>query len=233
MTRLSVLVVVRWTLGIAIGVAIVGLPVLYYRMTYEHSRRLRVVAEGKLYRSGLMTARGLDEAIETYKIRTVICLMEESPDPKLREAYFDRRQVRESEVCERHRVRLLHFPLDLISRNAGPAQRPEAIDRFLQIMDDPTNHPVLIHCKAGLHRTGILAAVYRMEYDGWSPPQAWYELRDNGFGETNCYGANDYVVQYIVKYRPGLRKDRATGRIVPVASPAHAAACPREGILEQ
>jgi protein-tyrosine phosphatase len=59
---------------------------------------------------------------------------------------------------------------------------------------------VLIHCKAGLHRTGILVAVYRMEYEGWSPADAFREAREHGFG--NWTSANEYVTQYILDYRP-------------------------------
>ena len=37
-------------------------------------------------------------------------------------------------------------------------------------MDDPDSYPVLIHCNAGLNRTGVMVAVYRMEYQGWDVP---------------------------------------------------------------
>jgi tyrosine-protein phosphatase SIW14 len=72
-------------------------------------------------------------------------------------------------------------------------------------MDDPTNYPVLIHCRAGLHRTGVLAAVYRMEYDGIGSEEAIQELKAHGFGEWPCTSANDYIKQYILTYRRGLR----------------------------
>jgi hypothetical protein len=86
-----------------------------------------------------------------------------------------------------------------------PQQRPRAIDRFLALMDDRDNYPVLIHCRAGLHRTGVMTAVYRMEYDGWSPQQAIRELKANGFGEWPCTPANDYITQYILTYQRGVR----------------------------
>jgi protein tyrosine/serine phosphatase len=76
------------------------------------------------------------------------------------------------------------------------------IDQFLALMDDPSNHPVLLHCKAGLHRTGVLTAVYRMEYDGWDSAAALAELKANGFGDINATAANDYIQQYILNYRP-------------------------------
>ena len=72
-------------------------------------------------------------------------------------------------------------------------------------MDDPARYPALIHCKAGLHRTGVLSAVYRMEYQRWDWLEAWHELRSHGFGEFVSDSSNDYILQYLLAYRPGLR----------------------------
>jgi hypothetical protein len=72
-------------------------------------------------------------------------------------------------------------------------------------MDDPANYPVLLHCRAGLHRTGVMVEVYRQEYEGCSPREAIGDLKENGFGEWPCSAANDYIAQYILNYRPGLR----------------------------
>jgi protein-tyrosine phosphatase len=79
-------------------------------------------------------------------------------------------------------------------------------------MDDPDIYPVLIHCRAGLHRTGVLTAVYRMEYQGWDMPAALREVKRNGFGETTCTTANPYVDQYVLRYQPGLRRVSFQGR---------------------
>jgi N-alpha-acetyl-L-2,4-diaminobutyrate deacetylase len=68
---------------------------------------------------------------------------------------------------------------------------------------------VLIHCKAGLHRTGCMLAIYRMEYEGWTKRQAVQEMKDNGFGESACTSDNDYVMQYVLSYKPGVRQAAA------------------------
>jgi protein tyrosine/serine phosphatase len=99
------------------------------------------------------------------------------------------------------------MPPDLLVSCDDHKARPAAIDRFLALIDDKSNHPVLIHCRAGLHRTGVMTAVYRMEYDGWSPRQAIEELKAQGFGEWPCTAANEYIAQYILSYRRGVRAD--------------------------
>ena len=48
-----------------------------------------------------------------------------------------------------------------------PAMTQENIDKFLEIMDDPKNHPVLVHCEHGIGRTGLIVSIFRMEYDHW------------------------------------------------------------------
>lgn len=196
----------RWFLGLTIGLSLVVLPYVYYRWNYETSRRLRTVVEGKFYRCGCLTAEGFKRAIQQYGIRTVINLMEEAPDPELRNSYFGSGTIRESDLCRELRVKFIFLEVETIERSRIREDRPATIDRFLALLDDPSSYPVLLHCKAGLHRTGVLAAVYRMEYQGWSREQAWWELRENGFGDHNCYSDNDYVQQYIMAYRPGIRR---------------------------
>jgi hypothetical protein len=45
-----------------------------------------------------------------------------------------------------------------------------------------------------------------MEHDGWGPREAIAELKENGFGEWACGAANDYITQYILTYRRGVRQ---------------------------
>jgi protein tyrosine/serine phosphatase len=202
---MTVPVLVRWLLGILLVVLIVGLPVFRLRWVYVETKRLRVVTPEKFYRSGRMTATALDNTLKEHHIRTVINLMDEEPEPELNRTFFGGGHEMERAICERNGARFVYLLVDTISRNSGPDQRPEAIDRYFQILDNPANYPVLIHCKAGLHRTGILSALYRMEYEGWTAAQAWQELRDNGFGE-NCYADNDYIFQYLFRFHQGVRK---------------------------
>jgi protein tyrosine/serine phosphatase len=92
-------------------------------------------------------------------------------------------------------------------------------------MDDSNNYPLLVHCRAGLHRTGVITAVYRMEYEGWSPTAALRELKAHGFGEFASSSANMYIQQYVLSYqpRPPERNPQAVQGIQPTRQdlPAH------------
>jgi protein-tyrosine phosphatase len=204
----------RWSAGLGIAVLLTVVPFVYYRYEYSYSKRLREVVPQRVYRSGQMTAPGFADAVEKLKIQTIINLQDEYPDPDIALGYFTKGTVKESELCRRLEVVYLYLPPDLIARRLVGVHRPRAIDRFLEIMDDPHNYPVLIHCKAGLHRTGIMTAVYRMEYQGWSPHQAIEEMKQHGFAEWPCTAANDYITQYLLTYQPGIRNHTIAGRPV-------------------
>lgn len=195
----------RWALGLGLTLFVIAAPIVYYRWDYTQEKRLRVVEAGKFYRSGQMTADGFRRAIATLGIRTIINAQDEYPDPDIRLSFFTQHAVKERELCRELGVHYVHLAPDLIPRRRMAWSRPEAIEKYLAILDDPANYPVLIHCKAGLHRTGVLTAVYRMEYQGWTHEQAIADLKDNGFDDWDCTAANDYINQYILTYQPGVR----------------------------
>jgi hypothetical protein len=185
---------------VAVLLAFTAGTYLYYRSEWEHSKRLRIVSEGKLYRSGQLTAEGFEAAVERLGLRTIINVQDDFPDPMIRRAAGG--SVRESLLCERLGIRYISLSPDLQPRTTPGGARPAVIDEFLRIMDDPDTYPALIHCKAGLHRTGVLCALWRMEYQGWSAGRAFLELREHGFGDRACTESNDYVRQYVLEYRP-------------------------------
>ncbi len=203
---------INLVLSLALFLLMSVAPYVYYRYHYTHAKRLRPIVEGLVYRSGCLTADGLREAILKHKIKTVINLQEEAPDPELPASYFGGSRTKESDVCYSLGARLEFVFVELVPLERAGKERPATIDRFLAIMDDPANYPVLIHCKAGLHRTGILSAVYRMEYQHWDRLEAWHELRAHGFGEFVSDASNDYITQYILSYHPGVRSQESAVR---------------------
>jgi len=192
---------IRWAV-VASLVGILGVaPVVYFRYVYDTHKRLRVVHPGRVYRSGQMTADGFADAVQRLHIRTIINVQDDAPDPDIDLGFWSSHTIRESELCRQLGVRYVPISPRLISRRQIPEQHPKAIDEVLAVLDEEASYPVLIHCHAGLHRTGVLTAVYRMEYEGWSPDEAYREMKGQGFGPWVCTSANDYVNQFVLSYQ--------------------------------
>ncbi|MFO0865721.1 MAG: tyrosine-protein phosphatase [Gemmataceae bacterium] len=203
--------------GIAIGLFILVVPFLYYRHSYSTYKRFHVVdADKGVYRSGCLTAAGFEEMIQRYGIKTVLNLQDEAKDPELPETYaaswFPGKREKESEICKRNGAEMIylfagHLKLEeQIRSRSGETVRPIEIEQLLEIFDNPKRYPILVHCKAGLHRTGVTVALYRQEMNGWSKELALQELKANGFGELGSTSANQYILDYILNYRPGIRR---------------------------
>lgn len=47
--------------------------------------------------------------------------------------------------------------------------------------------PVLMHCKHGSDRTGLMAAMYRVVIQGWSKEDALSEMTQGGFGDSTHF----------------------------------------------
>ena len=72
---------------------------------------------------------------------------------------------------------------------------PAVVRKTLSVMTDPASQPVFVHCSRGVDRTGVVAAVYRMEVDGWSEAEAEAEMEAFGFHEIWSQ-LKEYVRRY-------------------------------------
>jgi tyrosine-protein phosphatase SIW14 len=189
-----------WVMGSTLAALMILAPYQYYRYVLEHTKRLRPVEDGLVYRSGCLTADGFRDAITSLKIKTVITFWDEDPDPNLPASHFDPRTIKESELCKSLDVDYRFIYVKVNDQQLATGKVP-AIDEFLEVMDKKESYPVLFHCKAGLHRTGVMAAIYRMEYNGWSRQEAMRELRAHGFGHFTANRNNPYIEQYVMPYR--------------------------------
>jgi protein tyrosine/serine phosphatase len=70
---------------------------------------------------------------------------------------------------------------------------------FLQIVNDPAQQPVYVHCKGGKHRTGVMTAVFRMEQDGWNAERAFSEMKRYKFGADFLHAE---FKRFVYAYRP-------------------------------
>jgi protein tyrosine phosphatase (PTP) superfamily phosphohydrolase (DUF442 family) len=56
----------------------------------------------------------------------------------------------------------------------------DAVEDFIQKVDDPKNQPVFVHCKAGVGRTGLMTACWNVAH-GMSSEEALSEERINSY----------------------------------------------------
>jgi protein tyrosine phosphatase (PTP) superfamily phosphohydrolase (DUF442 family) len=111
------------------------------------------------------------------------------------------------------------------------ASRPateEETKQFLQLVNDPSNWPVYVHCKGGRHRTGALTAIYRITHDGWSADLAFKEMLDYDFNQGSLFSTGEsrarqkkFVYDFYEHYR-------AAGGATPQAQPAQPQAAPMQ-----
>lgn len=71
------------------------------------------------------------------------------------------------------------------------------VRKFFDVVLDPAKQPVYIHCAFGKDRTGTMAALYRMEVDGWTPEEAIEEME--AFGYHNIYRD---LINFVRSYKP-------------------------------
>ena len=86
----------------------------------------------------------------------------------------------------------------------------EQLRQFFQIALDPARRPLFIHCKHGKNRTGMMAALYRIEAQGWQASAAIEEMRLFGY-----QGWYDDLISFVRDYVPrgygaGAKGDRPT-----------------------
>lgn len=147
-----------------------------------HLKRFEVVAPGVLYRSAQPSQYGLEHLVQWHDVKTVLCLRRE--DAPLRAGIWDAGEpdgLRESKFVRDIGAAYLHWPMG--GEAYWPWLGPAEFEQFFELFDDPDRLPVAIHCVGGRHRTGTIAALYRLEFDRWPVDRALDEMYGFDFGD--------------------------------------------------
>src|SRR5262245_38721591 len=163
-------------LGAALGVVLSRAALWNF-----HLKRFAVVREGVLYRSAQPTQRGFEVLVGHYDVRSIACLRRDNS--ALRRNLLDQGEpsgADEDAAIARLGAKHLHWPMG--GEAYWPWFGPEQFEAFFELMDQPANFPVSVHCIGGRHRTGTFVALYRMEYEHWSPADALREMYGFDFG---------------------------------------------------
>ncbi len=74
-------------------------------------------------------------------------------------------------------IRLISIPI-----HTWDIRDDHVIDALSNIRQSLPRGGVLIHCQHGADRTGLISAMYRIVFQGWSRKEALRELTDGGYG---------------------------------------------------
>ncbi|APV39764.1 protein tyrosine phosphatase [Pseudomonas frederiksbergensis] len=118
-----------------------------------------------LYRSALPD-RGAVPLLEKLKVGTVISFLPES----------------DSSWLSTQGIAQIQLPYR--TNHVDDAQVLNAL-RTIQAAE--AKGPVLMHCKHGSDRTGLMAAMYRVVVQGWSKEDALNEMTQGGFGDSTHF----------------------------------------------
>ncbi|HAS54667.1 MAG: hypothetical protein A2X56_06620 [Nitrospirae bacterium GWC2_57_13] len=77
------------------------------------------------------------------------------------------------------------FSLYRVKMEAGDIETRDVIRALRIIKESPG--PIVIHCWHGSDRTGLISAMYRIVFHGWSKEDAINELMNGGYGYHSLY----------------------------------------------
>jgi len=145
--------------------------------TYAELPRFHEVSE-RLYRGAQPLDRGISK-LQELGVNTVINLR--GPNDLTR-----------AEETEARALGLNYFNIALPGWGRPQDDR---IARIMELINAPESGRVFIHCRAGVDRTGLIVAIYRMTHDGWSSDRALAEAERLGMRRTQLW-MRDYAKDY-------------------------------------
>jgi tyrosine-protein phosphatase SIW14 len=171
-------------------------PLVYSSHRTSFSRNFRVVEEGVLYRSGQLSPAGLDRVIRERGIKTVVSLRAPCRSDSWEERFCADRGVAHVRI----------EPQVWRPDENGEVPADDVVRKFLDVVEDRQNYPVLVHCFAGIHRTGTMCAIFRMKYHGWPAERAINEMQQCGFEpEDLIQDIDPYLRHYSLRNPPAKK----------------------------
>ncbi len=143
------------------------------------ARRYRQRVNDALWRgSSINDADDLRELLSQQRPKTIVTL---------RETQEPRYNADEQLVADANRgrpaaaqTRLVRIPLRDFS-----APSLAQVKQFLDLATDKANQPLYVHCRAGIGRTGVMIAAYRMAVEHWPLDKALAEAKSYGLGDAD------------------------------------------------
>lgn len=174
-------------------VAVALIPLCIKEADVLLGENFHAVAPGECYRSGQLSAAGLEAHIRDEGLKTVINLR--GPNPG--QAWYDD----EVRVCERLGVR--HIDVRLSARELPAKEQAELL--LTALHDSP--RPILVHCKNGADRAGLASAAYLIAERGEAADRAASDHLSLWYGHMPV-GPTQAMDRFFSMYRLACSADR-------------------------
>lgn len=157
------------------------------------------VVVGRVYRCAQPSGEALRETIRDKGIRTVINLRGTAPHlDEPRNAWY------RDEVLATHELNISQEDITLSARLLPP---PAELRRLIEVFDH-TDYPVLIHCKQGADRTGLVSGIYLLLHTDATLAEARRQLRP-WYGHISV-GPTAAMGEFFDRYEAWLGEDAHT-----------------------
>jgi DSP-PTPase phosphatase fused to NAD+ Kinase len=141
--------------------------------------------EKNFFRSAQPDAAGFRGLATTYGVRTVVSLRAFNSDEPL--------------------ARGLGLTLERFRINTWNIKRKDVVAALQTLRRASREAPALLHCQHGADRTGMIAALYRILYQGWGKAAALDEMQNGKFGYHAVWGNIPRFIRRVDAER--LRRD--------------------------
>ena len=178
------------------AVTILAVGFAFYQKKVRYN--LVSISENKVYNSGVIAPEKLPEVLGEHHIKTVIDLRDGIAQTELNPETKKQVNAEENAIDKIAGVHYFNLPTDQIPQDS-------TVKKFLKIMDNPKNYPVLIHCHHGVGRSRLFSSIYRIEYENFTNEDAranaryLWELSGN-FSKSSEKGI------YLTNYKKRIRE---------------------------
>jgi protein tyrosine phosphatase (PTP) superfamily phosphohydrolase (DUF442 family) len=186
------------------------LAVGYYVWHVHFNYRFETISENKVYKSALIDPSKLESFLVENKIKTVIDLLDAGVQDALnpaKQAEIDAEDRAVEEINKKNNLNIKHINIP-----SGQVPNKKTLSKFFEVLDNPKNYPVLIHCYHGTGRAQIYSALYRIEYEKWSNADARAKTRVvvDGLGYHSSFSDGRSKGDFLMSYKPRSEGTQST-----------------------
>lgn len=157
---------------IIIIVVVIG-AIIAGKFAYDKyvNHNFQTIAENKVYKSGVIPPDEIADFVKEHNIKSIVDLRFPGTGDDVNNP-----EVPEELTAERVAVSKIEG-VNYFNNGSDQVPQQHNLDMFFEIMDNPDNYPVLLHCYHGVGRAEMYSALYRIEYENMDRDEARKKTR--------------------------------------------------------